>query len=100
MHHHGGSLRALTKDDPLVDAILADPRGSALPPRWRALADLAIRLTEQPSAVQEGDVQRLRDQGLTDGGVHDAVAITAYFNFVNRLADGFHIPLEEPSAGG
>lgn len=100
MHHHGGSLRALTKDDPLVDAILQDPRHSALPPRWRALADLAIRLTEHPSAVQEADLQRLRDAGLTDAGVHDAVAITAYFNFVNRLADGLNIPLEDPSSGG
>lgn len=94
MHHHGGSLRQLTKDDALVDAILADPRGVELPPRWRALADVAIKLTERPSSMEEDDIARLRSHGLTDAGVHDAIAITAYFNYVNRLAEGFHIPLE------
>lgn len=97
MHHHGGSLRQLTKDDALVDDILRDPRGVALPPRWRALADLAISLTERPAGVREAEVFRLRDVDLTDAGIHDAVAIIAYFNFVNRLAEGFHIPLEPPA---
>lgn len=103
MHHHGGSLRQLTKDDALVDLVLRDPRGAPLPSRWRALADLAISLTERPSGVREQEVRRLRDEGLSDAGVHDAVAVIAYFNFVNRLAEGFHVPLEEPvtpSQGG
>lgn len=98
MHHHGGSLRQLTKDDALVDAVLRDPRGAALPPRWRALADLAVSLTERPAGVAEAALLRLRDAGLTDAGVHDAVTIIAYFNFVNRLAEGFHVPLEVPGA--
>jgi uncharacterized peroxidase-related enzyme len=94
MHHHGGSLRQLTKNEDLVEAVLRDPRGAPLEPRWRALADLAVVLTERPASIAESDLQRLRDHGLTDAGVHDAVAIIAYFNFVNRLAEGFHIPLE------
>lgn len=60
-------------------------------------------LTERPSGVREQEVHRLRDEGLSDAGVHDAVAVIAYFNFVNRLAEGFHVPLEEPvtpSEGG
>lgn len=96
MHHHGGSLRRLTNDAALVDAVLEDPDGAALTPRWRALADLAIRLTRRPAEVQEADVSALRRHGLSDAGVHDAVAVTAYFNFVNRLAEGVHIPIEPP----
>ena len=35
-----------------------------------------------------GDLAPLRAAGLSDGGIHDATAIVAYFNFVNRLAEG------------
>ncbi|HVA58567.1 MAG TPA: peroxidase-related enzyme [Gemmatimonadaceae bacterium] len=94
MHHHGGSLRQLTKDPALVDAVLADPRGASLPPRWRVLADFAIALTVQPSAVSGADAAALRAVGLSDAGLHDVVAVTAYFNFVNRMAEGLNIPLE------
>jgi uncharacterized peroxidase-related enzyme len=94
MHHHGGSLRQLTKDDRLVDAVLASPGDAALEPRWRALAELAIALTERPSGMTEAMLLQLRGHGLSDAGVHDAVAIVAYFNFVNRLAEGFNVPLE------
>jgi uncharacterized peroxidase-related enzyme len=96
MHHHGGSLRRLTNDAALVDAALKNPERAELTPRWRALADFAIRLTRRPAEVHETDVAALRRNGLSDAGVHDAVAVTAYFNFVNRLAEGVHIPIEPP----
>jgi uncharacterized peroxidase-related enzyme len=98
MHHHGEALRALTADAPLVNEILADPRGAALPPRWRVLADFAIRLTELPARLTDADAASLREAGLGDEGVHDVVAITAYFNFVNRLAEGVRLPLESDGA--
>lgn len=68
-----------------------------MPPRWRALADVAITLTVQPAAITRDAIDGLRAHGLTDAGVHDAVAIVAYFNFVNRLAEGLHLPLEPPA---
>ena len=94
MHHHGGSLRRLTNNSALVDTVLENPGGVELPPRWRALADFAIRLTLRPAELSETDVAGLREQGLSDSGVHDVVAVIAYFNFVNRLAQGVNIPLE------
>ena len=77
-----------------MDAVLADPRNAPLPPRWRVLANFAIALTDQPAAVRESDVAALRATGLSDAGVHDVVAVTAYFNFVNRMAEGLNIPIE------
>ncbi len=40
----------------------------------------------------------MRAAGLSDAGIHDATAITAYFNFVNRVALGLGVELEP--AGG
>ncbi len=45
----------------------------------------------------EEDLTSLRVAGLTDAGIHDAAAITAYFNFVNRVAQGLGVELEGES---
>ncbi|MCA1733004.1 MAG: carboxymuconolactone decarboxylase family protein [Acidobacteria bacterium] len=64
-------------------------------PRERALLDYAILLTSDPAAVGPGHIESLRAAGLTDEGVHAAAAVTAYFNFVNRIALGLGVELEE-----
>lgn len=38
--------------------------------------------------------ERLRAVGLSDEGIHSAAAVTAYFNFVNRIALGLGVELE------
>ncbi len=57
--------------------------------------DYAIKLTINPGEVSEQDLGPLRDTGLSDTAIHYAAAITAYFNFVNRLALGLGVDLEE-----
>lgn len=95
MHHHGAVLRRLTHDDALVDALLRDPETAPLGPRARTLVRYAIRLTRTPAEVREEDVEALREAGLGDVGVHDAACVVAYFNFVNRVADGLGVELEQ-----
>jgi len=62
--------------------------------RGRALVAYALKLTRTPASVTEHDVQTLRTAGVPDAGVHDAAAVTAYYNFVNRLALGLGVELE------
>ncbi len=57
--------------------------------------DYAIKLTIQPGQVSEEDVASLRETGFSDRAIHDAAAITAYFNFVNRMASGLGVELEQ-----
>lgn len=40
------------------------------------------------------DVEALREAGFDDRAIHDAAAVTGYFAFVNRLADGLGVELE------
>jgi len=61
----------------------------------RAILDYATKLTAAPTEMAATDVQALRDVGLDDRGIHDVCAITAYFNFVNRMADGLGVELED-----
>jgi uncharacterized peroxidase-related enzyme len=65
-----------------------------LEPRVRALCDFAVRLTHQPAAVAEEDVDRLRGEGWSDAAIHDAIQVVAYFNYVNRVAEAVGIESE------
>jgi alkylhydroperoxidase family enzyme len=62
--------------------------------RELAILDYADRVTVAPASVTEADLVPLRDSGLDDRGIHDVCAITAYYAFVNRLADGLGVELE------
>lgn len=56
--------------------------------------DYALKLTLRPRQMAAGDVSALREQGLSDAAIHDAAAVTSYFNFVNRIALGLGVELE------
>ena len=34
------------------------------------------------------DVDALRAHGLDDAAIHDAIQVIAYFNYINRVAEG------------
>ena len=66
-----------------------------LTPRARALLGYADRLTLRPASVSADDIAPLRAAGLDDRAIHDACAIVSYFAFVNRIADGLGVELED-----
>jgi uncharacterized peroxidase-related enzyme len=60
----------------------------------RAMLAYALRLTRHPHAVAEEGVNALRDAGFTDTAILDICQVTAYYNYVNRLAEGLNVALE------
>ena len=60
----------------------------------RALLQFARRLNHTPDKIQAKDIDGLRGLGFTDQNVFDAVVLVAYFNFMNRIADGFGVEPE------
>lgn len=55
----------------------------------------AVKLTHTPADVGEEDVEALRDAGFDDTAILDICQVTSYYNYVNRLADGLGVELEE-----
>jgi uncharacterized peroxidase-related enzyme len=94
MSHHGAALHMLTKDNELVEQLKVDYTMATLDEKTMAMLHYTKKLTEQPSKITEADVSLLKDKGYSDRAILDVVQITAYFNFVNRLADGLGIQLE------
>lgn len=95
MKHHGAGLRKLTGNDKLVEELSIDFRDADLDPPDRAMLEYAAKLTRDPGAVSEGDVSELRAAGFEDEAILDICQVTAYYNFVNRLADGLGVELED-----
>jgi uncharacterized peroxidase-related enzyme len=85
----------LIKDDDLVAALRTDYRQATLSPSIRAMLDYAHKLTLTPWDMVESDVRTLRDHGFSDRAILDINQITAYYAYVNRVADGLGVPLED-----
>jgi alkylhydroperoxidase family enzyme len=54
----------------------------------------AVKLTREPAAVSARDAVSLRELGFADRAIHDLCAVTAYYAFVNRMAQGLGVELE------
>ena len=65
-----------------------DYREADLDPRTRVLCDYARKLSLAPATVGVGDADALRAHGLDDATIHDAIQVIAYFNYINRVAEG------------
>ena len=78
-----------------MERIKRDWRTAGLGEGDRALLAYAEKLTRAPSAAMEGDLEELRRHGFADADLHDAVQIVSYFNYINRIADGLGVDLED-----
>jgi len=94
MRHHGEALRRLISDESLVAQLKEDYTHAELAPADRAMLDYAAKLTRTPAAVSAADIQMLREAGFADRAILDIAQITAYFAFVNRIAEGLGVALE------
>ena len=45
--------------------------------------------------MAKDDLDSLRHYGFTDEQLSDAVQVISYFNYINRIADGLGVDLEE-----
>ena len=95
MTHHGEGLLRLTKDVNLVRQLKEDYRKSNVTEAEMAMLDYASKLTLEPWKMTEDDVLTLRDQAFGDEEVLHINMIAGYYAFVNRLADGLGLPLED-----
>lgn len=72
----------------------SDWRKADLSPADRALCALAEKLTQQPQDSTAEDIDQLRQHGFDDRGIHDAVQIIGFFNYINRVADALGVEPE------
>ena len=91
MAHHAAGLVRLTKNPELARALMGDHTAADVTPRQRAMLDYAVKLTRNPGEMVEADLAPMRAEGLTDRDILDVNQVTAYFAYVNRVADGLGV---------
>ena len=84
----------MTGDDELVAQLKLDWRVARLDEADRAMLAYVEKLTLRPWEMVEEDVIALREVGFGDAAILDINQVTAYYAYVNRLADGLGVELE------
>lgn len=88
---HASRLRAVSGDAVWVANVEANYRHADLTGRERAMADYAIHLTRAPKDMLEDRLAPLRAAGLSDLDIIYVAAITAFYNFSNRINSGLGV---------
>ena len=88
-------LRQLTNDPHLSSHLLNDHTQANVDQPTRGMLEFAAKLTVDPSSVQQADIQRLRDLGLSDEQVLAVALLTCLFAFMTRLADGLGVGVQD-----
>jgi alkylhydroperoxidase family enzyme len=73
---------------------MADYTGADLEPALRELLDYCVAVTRDPRLGSAAGVERLRAAGWSDEAIHDALQVTGFFNYYDRLADGLGVDPE------
>lgn len=75
--------------------MIADARSvQAGSPRLQALVEIAARVTIEPWTMSRHMLKRWYEAGLSADDVLHAVALSAYFGHLNRIADAVGVPLD------
>ena len=101
---HGALARIYAKDQTLADQLVANYRTADVSDKRMAMLDVAVKLTERPTEVDEDDIALLREAGYSEEAIWDIASVTAFFNLSNRMAmfadmrpnDEFHTLGREP----
>ena len=80
--------------DKILSGILDDYKTAPISEKEKTMLDYAVKLTKNPAAVKEKDLEQLRGFELNDRDILDLNQVVAYFNYVNRTVDGLGIELE------
>lgn len=100
VNHHAEALRRYIKDNETLEMLMSADGLETLEPRLSNIVRHAEKLTTAPSAMTESDLGELRAVGLSDKDILDLSLVTAYFNFVNRIALGLGVEFTPEEMAG
>lgn len=95
---HTKFLRDVCGDEAAVQSIAEHPDGAALDPRDRAVYAFAAKVAADAASIEQQDVDRLRDVGLTDADIADIVFAASARCFFTAVLDGLGAQLDPQTA--
>jgi len=83
---HGALLRIYEKKPLVTDQVATNWRKADITERQRAMLAFAMKVSQRPQQLDEGDFAPLHAHGFDDEDIWDIAAIAAFFGLSNRMA--------------
>jgi uncharacterized peroxidase-related enzyme len=81
----------VTLDRELVEALQRDYRTAPITDAERGMLDYVVKVSWNATQVTRADHDRLRGLGFDDTAILQITLITAWFNYINRVADALGV---------
>jgi uncharacterized peroxidase-related enzyme len=102
-HHSAGLKRILSGEPERFLAIVAELRldepGTLFSVAERAALAYVRKLTSDPGAIMNEDIENMRAAGLKDGEILEVNQVAAYFAYANRTVTGLGVSTEGEKLG-
>ena len=102
-HHSAGLKRILSGEPERFEAIAAelklDELGALFSIAERAALAYVRKLTTDPGAITNEDIEDMRTAGLKDGEILEVNQVAAYFAYANRTVTGLGVSTEGEKLG-
>ncbi|BAO43535.1 carboxymuconolactone decarboxylase family protein [Thiolapillus brandeum] len=82
-------------DEVVFQQLLEDVDSAPVDDVLKPILHYVKTLTLSPAKVTDAQAQAIRDAGWDDRAIHDAVAVCALFNLMNRLVEGMGVESSE-----
>ena len=79
----------------MLEAAERDYSNANLGSKRTAMLDYASKLTTSPGSIRQGDIAKLREVDFTDTDILHIAEVAAYYAYVNRIASGLGVELEQ-----
>jgi uncharacterized peroxidase-related enzyme len=92
---HTATAERLGVKPGVINRLLTGADSAPIPENLRPVLAFAQKLTEEPASVSQSDADAILNAGWDEDAVYHAVAVTALFNFMNRLVEGLGIKFDD-----
>ena len=72
-----------------MEAVLEDFQSAPIGQKMKEMLRFLQKMTLRPEELSAEDAQCLREVGLSDAAIEDAIGVAFVFNLIDRLADSF-----------
>jgi uncharacterized peroxidase-related enzyme len=102
-HHSAGLKRILSGEPERYEAIVAELRlnesGTLFSDAERAALAYVRKLTNDPGAITNEDIENMKAAGMKDGEILEVNQVAAYFAYANRTVTGLGVSTEGEKLG-
>ncbi|OUR77194.1 peroxidase [Alphaproteobacteria bacterium 46_93_T64] len=85
---HTKTAEAFGLAEGVLEALLEDISQAPIDEKMKPVLRYVGKLTREPAKMVQADADTVFDAGWDKQALHDAVAVCALFNFMNRLVEG------------